>query len=269
MDKEKDGTQAAEEKAQAELQEEIDDLDGFAPPAGEDHADEAKAVAESQAGEQPVAEGDEAAAPAAADDRDERIRKLQQELDNKTKALAEERTKRKEAQELAVKIGEGRAKPSFEGSDEFEETGSQASDAEVDEEVGRTIDKRVDPKLDEMRVDLRATNYRLSEERAKGKHADYDEVTKGFDKMIDEKPDIRNAFYGSDDPCEFAYRISIAQNFEAFLERERKKVAEETAKKFGQDLSKRRTVPSLSRMGGEGLRPPADESTLRKELDEL
>ena len=172
--------------------------------------------------------------------------------------------KRKEAQELAVKLGRAEAAPEkavFDGSGEY--------DNQVDDEVRQTIDKHVDPKLQAMQRDIRATNYLLSEQRAKGKYGNYAEVTKEFDKIIDERPDIRHAFFTSEDPAEFAYRTAIAMDFESILDAERKKAKEDAAREFEEGLKTRKTIPSLSRMGGAPLKAPKDESELRRQLDDI
>jgi len=253
-----------------EMLNQLDEIDAFGVNDNEpDSLDTGSAEPETEAkpveaagNEAPATVKEEPAATVLPPDYEERMKKLETELANKTNALHEERMKRKEAQELAVKLGQQpKEKPVFDGSDEY--------DNQVDKEVSDTIDKVVSPKLVAMQRDIRATNYLLSEQRAKGKYGNYAEVTKDFDKIVDERPDIRHAFFSSEDPAEFAYRTTIAMNFESILDTERKKAKEDAAKEFEARIKTRKTIPSLSLMGGVPLKDPGDESELRKQLDDI
>jgi len=188
-----------------------------------------------------------------------KLKKAQEQIDNLNRALSEERGKRKD---YLAEIAMLRTQMTT------SETPQETEAEEVDSEVSDAVRKVMGPEMRDVFSEIRKTRFQISEEKAKVRYKDYGEVVEEhFMPLLDDRPDIAEAFRVSDDPCDFAYKMGVAMNIESILEKTRKEVSESTRKALLQELKEGKRPISLSAVGGVNV--PAQGSGLRKELDEL
>lgn len=168
----------------------------------------------------------------------EEFENIKSEISNLKKALEEERSRRQEAlrmleyyQFLAkAKPQENIQQPKKEEPPEIEA---------LKPLVQPIIQETISPLESETRI----TKATLSEERARAKYKDYDELVYSNIKTPDGKempflnfvvsdPTLSQLFYNSPDPAEFAYKMAMFLNFEKFLDKAREEGRQEIIKKL-------------------------------------
>lgn len=193
----------------------------------------------------------------------ETLNRLQRDNENIKKALAEERDKRRKLSEMISR------QHSADGNDDFQNDEPTIKDH--DPEVEKTVREIVSEDINAMRSETRMMKYELSENRAKQRHADFDEITKDIAKEISEKhPALHSSWIMSEDPAETLYQFGIALKFDSIIENAKTKAKEESRKAFLEEYSGRRVISSLSDSGGRTPKEVSDSRTsLMKELDDL
>ena len=135
--------------------------------------------------------------PAAAD-----TAKLQEEIENYKRALTEERAKRQEAQRLLefnifqAKHGTAAAAPPPVKKDE-------------DDAITPLVKPVLDKELSPLSQEVRQMKAQLSEQMARGRYQDYDQVVGKVLPTIQNDPSMFQLFLASPDPAEFAYRMGV------------------------------------------------------------
>lgn len=195
------------------------------------------------------------------DERDQELVKLRETNENLNKALQEERTKRQEAQRY-LEFQLFQAKHGTAAAAQAPPAKKEEEDDAITPLVKPVLEREITP----LSQEVRQMKAQISEQMARGRYKDYDQVVSKVLPVIQNDESMRSLFMHSQDPAEFAYRMGMFLSLDERLAAAREEGRREALEKLkgGGKGGEAPPLQDLSSVSGKkrGAAPAGDENDI-------